>query len=216
MSFSTFMMMAQRTALPDPVSEGKVINVMHLHLRGFLRTAMDERSRLPGGSGEHQLVQELLHQRRHHVLHARQRRRASHDGGCGRYISQLAPCAGLLQRGVWTRQLRQQGRTRSGVALLAEGSGGFANAFWAGDETEDGKTVGNFYFGYDYTGKRSETSLDSCAHELTHGVTAYTANLQYKGESGALNESFSDLIGVACELEGDRPHESLAKRHFEH
>ena len=71
--------MAQLTALPDPVSEGKVINVMHLHLRGILRTAMDERSRLPGGSGEHQLVQELLHQRRHHVLHARQRRRASHD-----------------------------------------------------------------------------------------------------------------------------------------
>ena len=77
---------------------------------------------------------------------------------------------------------------------------GFANAFWAGDETKDGKTVGNFYFGYDYTGKRSETSLDSCAHELTHGVTACTANLQYKGESGALNESFSDLIGAACEF----------------
>ena len=30
---------------------------------------------------------------------------------------------------------------------------------------------------------------------LTHGVTQYTANLTYSGQSGALNESVSDVFG---------------------
>jgi Zn-dependent metalloprotease len=38
--------------------------------------------------------------------------------------------------------------------------------------------------------------LDVIAHELTHGVTQYTSNLVYQGQSGALNESFSDIFGV--------------------
>ncbi|MDP9177769.1 MAG: M4 family metallopeptidase [Gemmatimonadota bacterium] len=38
--------------------------------------------------------------------------------------------------------------------------------------------------------------LDVIAHELTHGVTEYTSNLVYKNQSGALNESFSDIFGI--------------------
>lgn len=38
--------------------------------------------------------------------------------------------------------------------------------------------------------------LDVMAHELTHGVTEFSSNLVYKGQSGALNESFSDILGV--------------------
>lgn len=38
--------------------------------------------------------------------------------------------------------------------------------------------------------------LDIIAHELTHGVTENTSNLIYRKESGALNESFSDIFGV--------------------
>ena len=76
---------------------------------------------------------------------------------------------------------------------------GYANAFWASDD-ENSKTPGCFFFGYDNSGIRSETSLDTCAHELTHGITSWTADLQYEGESGALNESFSDLIAAACEF----------------
>jgi bacillolysin len=38
--------------------------------------------------------------------------------------------------------------------------------------------------------------LDIIAHELTHGVTQSTSGLVYQGESGALNESFSDIFGV--------------------
>ena len=39
-------------------------------------------------------------------------------------------------------------------------------------------------------------SLDIIGHELTHGVTENTSNLVYRDESGALNESFSDIFGV--------------------
>src|SRR6266536_826739 len=45
------------------------------------------------------------------------------------------------------------------------------------------------------------SSVDVPGHELTHGVTQYTANLSYQGQSGALNESISDVFG------------SLAKQH---
>lgn len=38
--------------------------------------------------------------------------------------------------------------------------------------------------------------LDVIGHELTHGVTQYTANLEYEGQSGALNESMSDCFGI--------------------
>ena len=42
-------------------------------------------------------------------------------------------------------------------------------------------------------------ALDIVAHELTHGVTDYTSGLEYRNESGALNEAFSDMVGVAAE-----------------
>ena len=75
----------------------------------------------------------------------------------------------------------------------------FDNAFWlpCGDKAN---TNGCFFFGYDLSGRRCETALDTVCHELTHGVTSWSADLQYEAESGALNESFSDIIGVACEF----------------
>ena len=45
--------------------------------------------------------------------------------------------------------------------------------------------------------------LDVIGHELTHAVTEHTANLVYKNESGALNESLSDIMGVMVEKKRD-------------
>lgn len=45
--------------------------------------------------------------------------------------------------------------------------------------------------------------LDVAAHELTHGVTAATAKLVYAGESGALNESYSDFFGKMVDYGND-------------
>ncbi|GAA2148381.1 griselysin [Humibacillus xanthopallidus] len=51
-------------------------------------------------------------------------------------------------------------------------------------------------------------SLDVAGHEMTHGVTAATANLAYRRESGGLNESTSDVMGTMVEFTaktGDTP-----------
>jgi len=44
-------------------------------------------------------------------------------------------------------------------------------------------------------------SVDVVSHEFTHGVTQYTGGLIYQDESGALNESFSDIFGAVVEFE---------------
>ncbi|MEK2474203.1 M4 family metallopeptidase [Streptomyces noursei] len=64
----------------------------------------------------------------------------------------------------------------------------FNNALWNGRQMVFGdgnrKTLQNF-----------TASLDVIAHELTHGVTMYSGGLDYQGQSGALNESISDVFG---------------------
>ena len=42
--------------------------------------------------------------------------------------------------------------------------------------------------------------LDIVGHELSHGVTDYSSGLIYQGESGALNEAFSDMMGTSVEF----------------
>lgn len=46
--------------------------------------------------------------------------------------------------------------------------------------------------------------LDVDGHELTHGVTEHTSNLIYEGESGALNEAFSDMMGNTIEFYAEK------------
>lgn len=71
----------------------------------------------------------------------------------------------------------------------------FVNAFWSGG------SPGYMAFG-DGDGSTATclATLDVCGHEVTHGVTQYTAGLIYKDESGALNESFSDIFGTNVEF----------------
>ncbi|WP_406435825.1 M4 family metallopeptidase [Streptomyces sp. NBC_00631] len=64
----------------------------------------------------------------------------------------------------------------------------YDNAFWNGDQMVFGDGDGQIFT--DFT-----SSVDVIGHELTHGVTQYTANLEYYGQSGALNESVSDVFG---------------------
>ena len=44
------------------------------------------------------------------------------------------------------------------------------------------------------------TTLDITGHEIGHGLTDYTADLIYQDEFGALNESFSDILGASIEF----------------
>jgi len=63
------------------------------------------------------------------------------------------------------------------------------NAFWDGSQMAYGDGDGTVF-------RRFTGGLDVVAHELTHGVQAFTSNLVYRGESGALNEHFADVFGV--------------------
>ncbi|MET7528486.1 M4 family metallopeptidase [Streptomyces goshikiensis] len=51
------------------------------------------------------------------------------------------------------------------------------------------------------------TSIDVAAHEMTHGITSFTAGLRYSGESGGLNEATSDMFGAAVEFWADNPYD---------
>ena len=72
----------------------------------------------------------------------------------------------------------------------------YDNAYWDGTRMTFGD--GGSYFGY-----KPLVSLDITGHEVSHGLDQYTANLDYLNESGALNESFSDIFGTAVEFYAD-------------
>jgi Zn-dependent metalloprotease len=65
----------------------------------------------------------------------------------------------------------------------------YDNAFWNGNQMVFGDGDGKMF--QNFTG-----CLDVIAHELTHGVTQYEADLEYHDQPGALNESMSDVFGV--------------------
>jgi Zn-dependent metalloprotease len=62
------------------------------------------------------------------------------------------------------------------------------NAFWDGSEMVYGDGDGEIFV-------HLTRPLEVVAHELTHGVIAHTSGLVYRGEAGALNESFADVMG---------------------
>lgn len=64
----------------------------------------------------------------------------------------------------------------------------YNNAFWNGEQMVYGDGDGELF-------TRFTIDIDIIGHELTHGVTQYEAGLLYWYQSGALNESFSDVLG---------------------
>ncbi|MFF9350836.1 M4 family metallopeptidase [Streptomyces sp. NPDC014734] len=72
----------------------------------------------------------------------------------------------------------------------------YVNAFW--DDSCFCMTYGD---GAD--NKSALTALDVAGHEMSHGLTSSTANLDYYGESGGLNEATSDILGTAVEFAAD-------------
>lgn len=76
----------------------------------------------------------------------------------------------------------------------------YANAAWVSDKnlmiygSGDGKEYKDF-----------SVALDVAAHEMTHGITYNTAKLIYSSESGALNESYSDVFGKIVAFRNGKP-----------
>jgi|AntAceMinimDraft_17_1070374.scaffolds.fasta_scaffold03386_3 Zn-dependent metalloprotease len=70
----------------------------------------------------------------------------------------------------------------------------YYNAFWNGEAVTYGDGDGSV---------TALTPLDICGHEISHAFTEYSADLIYQDESGALNESFSDIFGTCVEFYAD-------------
>ena len=69
----------------------------------------------------------------------------------------------------------------------------FNNAYWDGEKMTYGDGDGKLF-------KPLSLGLDVVAHEMAHGVTEHTAGLAYRNQSGALNESWSDVFGELVEI----------------
>lgn len=67
----------------------------------------------------------------------------------------------------------------------------YNNAFWDGQRMTYGDGNGTTF--------TILTGLDVCGHEVTHGLTSNSSQLVYQNESGALNESYSDIFGTCIE-----------------
>lgn len=74
----------------------------------------------------------------------------------------------------------------------------FANAFWDTEDQIMGYGDGDGVHFASFT-----RAADVAGHEMTHGVTSVTAKLMMMGESGALNEAYSDFFGKMISNDGD-------------
>jgi Zn-dependent metalloprotease len=89
----------------------------------------------------------------------------------------------LGRNGIWNNGTGARSRVHYGNA--------YVNAFWDGTQMTYGDGTNNTH---------PLTSIDVAAHEMSHGVNQNTANLNYSGDAGGLNEANSDIFGTAVEF----------------
>jgi bacillolysin len=95
---------------------------------------------------------------------------------------------------VYEYYLKEHGRNSldgEGMAIVSRVHYGnnYNNASWNGRWMTYGDGDGKFMISL-------SAGLDVAAHEMTHGVITHSANLVYRNQSGALNESFADVFGA--------------------
>lgn len=96
------------------------------------------------------------------------------------------------------------GNILSVINITDEDGKGFDNAFWNGS-----------FMGYGNGGQAFKPlagSLDVAGHEMTHGVIENTAKLEYRNQSGALNESFADIFGAMIDRDNWTLGESVVNK----
>ncbi|HLO46554.1 MAG TPA: M4 family metallopeptidase [Leadbetterella sp.] len=81
-----------------------------------------------------------------------------------------------------------KGNIISVINIADEDGKGMDNAYWNGQFMGYGNGKSGF--------KPLAGALDVAGHEMTHGVIENTAKLEYRNQSGALNESFADIFGA--------------------
>jgi Zn-dependent metalloprotease len=101
----------------------------------------------------------------------------------------------------------QGGNIISLINVVEDDNSQMDNAFWNG------------YAMFYGNGNQAFTAplckaLDVTGHELSHGVVQHTANLEYQGESGALNESFADVFGAMIDRDDWKMGEDVVSLSF--
>jgi bacillolysin len=100
----------------------------------------------------------------------------------------------------------QGGNIISFINVTEDDGSSMENAFW------NGKAV--FYGNGGDAFKPLPGALDVTAHELGHGVISNTANLEYYGQSGAVNETYADIFGSMVDREDWYIGEDITKTSF--
>ena len=95
------------------------------------------------------------------------------------------------------------GNVISIINVADDNGAGLDNAFWNGSAMFYGN--GNTSF------KELARGLDVAGHEMSHGVIQNTANLEYVGQSGALNESYADVFGALIDRDDWKIGEDVVK-----
>ncbi|MEU7291194.1 M4 family metallopeptidase [Streptomyces flaveolus] len=111
------------------------------------------------------------------------------DSAANRAFDALGRTRDFFQRVFARNSIDGQGMRLDGYIHYDEK---YNNAFWDGREMCFGDGDGIIFS--DLT-----SSISVIAHELAHGVTEHTAGLAYRDQSGALNESISDVFGTLVE-----------------
>jgi len=100
----------------------------------------------------------------------------------------------------------QGGDIVSFINVADDDGGGLDNAFWNGEYMFYGSGAQAF--------SPLSGSLDVGGHEMTHGVIQSTANLEYQGESGAINESMADCFAVMIDRDDWKLGEDIVNNQF--
>lgn len=100
----------------------------------------------------------------------------------------------------------QGGNILSFVNVAEDDGSSMENAFWNGKAVFYGNGGNNF--------KPLAGALDVAAHELGHGVVTSTANLEYYGQSGAINETYADIFGSMVDRDDWLIGEDITKTTF--
>lgn len=98
----------------------------------------------------------------------------------------------------------QGGNIYSIINVVEDDGTSMENAFWNG--------AAMFYGNGGSAFNPLARALDVAGHEMFHGVVQNTANLEYEGESGAMNESFADIFGAMIDRDDWLMGEDVVKR----
>ena len=145
---------------------------------------------IPGPGGHGQPERTIFDAEHHSNRHATRVLRTEGQPPChDRPANEAYDGLGDTYRFYW-EVLSRDSIDGAGLPLLGEVHFGRAydNAFWDGHRMMFGDGDGRLFTGF-------TSALEVIGHELTHGVTGNTINLLYTSQSGALNESISDVFG---------------------